>query len=189
MRRIIAIVCLSLLCSSPVFAAATRGPATNNYEIEVLIFEVKQPELEGSEVWTRDGTRPIDTSGAIPAGAAPVATELSATAAALRGDGRYRVLLHKRWAQNAEAKSSARPVLLSSGDKELDGTLKFYLSRFLHVELALAFQPALTQASTEGTSQYQINEQRRIKTQELHYFDHPKFGALVRISPQRTTTR
>jgi hypothetical protein len=30
---------------------------------------------------------------------------------------------------------------------------------------------------------YRIVEQRRIKTKIVHYFDNPKFGALVRIAP------
>lgn len=35
-----------------------------------------------------------------------------------------------------------------------------------------------------GTTGYmQLNEQRRLRSEELHYLDHPKFGVLVRIDP------
>jgi hypothetical protein len=33
---------------------------------------------------------------------------------------------------------------------------------------------------------YRLNERRRVKLSETHYFDHPKFGALVRVSPAKT---
>jgi hypothetical protein len=40
-------------------------------------------------------------------------------------------------------------------------------------------------ASGNETVVYRLNESRRIKVSETHYFDHPKFGALVRVSPAR----
>ncbi|MBI3899026.1 MAG: hypothetical protein HY308_12130 [Gammaproteobacteria bacterium] len=178
----IAIVLLTWLSVMPVFAATTTTTTTTSmYEIEVVVFETRLPDMEGSELWTRDAAATIDTATATKAGETPAASTLSSAINALQNDGRFHVLLHRRWLQNADAKTNATPVLLATEDKTLDGALKFYLSRFLHVELNLAFKPQTANLDTAPV--YQINEERRIKSQELHFFDHPKFGALVRISP------
>jgi hypothetical protein len=180
MARIFVTLILGCLSLAPAFGATTTAAAPA-YEIEVLIFEARLPEWEGAEVWTRDTTVAIDTSQATSAGATPADSALVNAAAALQADKRFRVLLHKRWVQTTEAKATANAVQLGNDAKELDGLLKFYVNRFLHVELNLAFRSAASGGETGPV--YQINEQRRIKSQELHYFDHPKFGALVRVVP------
>ena len=64
--------------------------------------------------------------------------------------------------------------------------MRFYLSRFLHVDVNLAFTDSkldLTADPAPGTAtMYRLSEHRRVKTQEYHYFDHPKFGALLRVT-------
>lgn len=183
MKRFIVTLCLVLASLSA--HAVTPSPPVPSYDIEVLVFEIRLPDYEGAELWTTDNVKPVDTSDAIVAGTNPVASELSSAANALRSDSRFRILLHRRWTQPAEARSDSKPVQLSTGDGELDGTLRFYIARFLHLEVNLAFQPvAPVQTSFPGEMPtYQIKEQRRIRSQELHYFDHPKFGAIVRVVP------
>jgi hypothetical protein len=36
--------------------------------------------------------------------------------------------------------------------------------------------------SGDTAPRYRLTEHRRIKLQEVHYLDHPKFGVLVRIT-------
>lgn len=193
MPRLI-ILLLGWLLSVSVYGAPSSS--STNYEVEVLVFETQLPELEGSEQWTR-ASRETEPKAITVETAAP-SSEFANAMAAMRNDGRYKVLLHKRWAQAAEAKSSGPPILLNTGDNQLDGTFRFYLSRFLHVEMNLTFQPqttstgalgsptaspTTTNATAEGPPVFVINEQRRIKSNELNYFDHPKFGVLVRVTP------
>jgi len=68
-------------------------------------------------------------------------------------------------------------VRIRGGDNTLDGTLKFYLSRFLHVDVNLA----LSADGNPSDQPYRIVDHRRIKTQEINYFDHPKFGILLKV--------
>lgn len=184
MQRILAILVLGWFAAVPGFAAPP-GAASANYEIEVLVFETRLPEFEGSELWTRTG-RPADPS-ATTVESAPPSAEFTATMNSMRTDGRYRVLLHKRWTQAAEAKSTGPAVQLNTAENDITGTLKFYLARFLHVELNVLYQPssgpiggAESSAANVG---YLISEQRRVKSNELNYFDHPKFGVLMRVAP------
>ena len=50
-----------------------------------------------------------------------------------------------------------------------------YLSRYLHVELDLIFE------GSDGL-RYRLAERRRVRSNENHYFDHPAFGVIARIT-------
>lgn len=174
---------LSLLAGT-VSAAAPTTPGT--YEIEVLVFENRLPDLDGGEQWgTGRATTAQEAADAVNLATTPAGSDLAGIAAALQNDGRYRLLTHRRWVQAADNKAASNAVVLQTDNREIDGHVRFYMSRFLHVELNVAFQPQV--AALGGTeavpAPYRLAEQRRIKSQELNYFDHPKFGALVRVVP------
>ena len=64
--------------------------------------------------------------------------------------------------------------------RELQGALRFHLSRYLHLE------PLLWYGSDTESGQriwVKIDQNRRMRSEELHYLDHPLFGLLVRITP------
>lgn len=64
--------------------------------------------------------------------------------------------------------------------RELQGALRFHLSRYLHLE------PLLWYGSDTDSGQriwVRIDQNRRMRSEELHYLDHPLFGLLVRITP------
>lgn len=179
MPRLIAIISLVFGLTGAVSAAAP-----SSYKIEVVVFQHQMPELEGGE--NLASTRPRDLAADLAIAELPAAasdeSELSAIVQALEKDTRYRILAHQRWTQTAEAKSATRPVRISDAGQKLDGVFRFYLSRFLHVEMSLVLQDGAT-PNPGDTPVYRLQEHRRVRTQELHYFDHPKFGALVRVTP------
>lgn len=186
MKKIFTIISLVLL---PMTSSPTAVAAATVYQVEVLVFENKLPDMDGAELWTREQDKSPNRGGAEAVAAAepaPPESALSATAAALESTGQYHVLAHLRWQQSAEAKSVSKPVRIGNASGELDGTLRFYLSRFLQVDTELALrQPPIANSSGSSVTEpaYRIGEHRRIKTSEVHYFDHPKFGALVRVVP------
>jgi hypothetical protein len=57
------------------------------------------------------------------------------------------------------------------------------MSRHLHLDVNLLFRDAATASAPGGSLVYRLSEQRKLKSQETHYFDHPKFGVLVRVMP------
>ncbi|MFN3712876.1 MAG: CsiV family protein [Alcanivoracaceae bacterium] len=64
--------------------------------------------------------------------------------------------------------------------RELQGALRLHLSRFLHVEPNLWFNTT----SADGQRFWvRIDQSRRMRSEELHYLDHPLFGLLVRVTP------
>jgi hypothetical protein len=172
-QRIIALIaCLFV-------GAATAAPVATAYDVEVLVFETLLPQLEGGEVFSRNGGAAPDIAGAVLADTVATEGTLANAATLLQREGAHRVLLHQRWRQAAEEKSASKPVRLRSADGQLDGSLRFYLSRFLHVDVDVAMQD---RAATVGENNYRLTEHRRIKTQELNYFDHPKLGVLLRVT-------
>lgn len=182
---------LLLAASLPSLAAAPGGTADkeSTYQVEVLVFENQLPDLQGGELLTRDTAKPLPavSDTAQPPEKIPGASYMQpAITTLLQKDGHYRILAHARWLQSLDAKEIAKPVRITSGNPanpgELDGTIRFFMSRFLHLSVNLRFRdPAGTDPAAPIV--YRLNEQRRIKSLELNYFDHPRFGVLARVVP------
>lgn len=193
--RIIPALLLSMAVAIPT-AVPAAADKENTYNVEVLVFATKLPQLDGDELWTRETTGPVAAAGmdALPPGPAAPPNILAAAASDLAKDGRFRILAYYSWIQAADAKSASKPILLSGNrtknPDELTGTMRLYLSRYLHLDLNLNYQEKTTGDGSWGADTgmiaYRISEQRRVKSQETHYFDHPKFGTLIRLTPLTT---
>lgn len=181
------------LFSLPALSATTsvRTTSIKVYEVEVIVFQNIQSKLDGNEIWINERIEMElkDIDSAVDAWDIPRPdSELSMAFDILDSDGSYRVLSHKRWLQNASPRSDSRLVRLSTDDGELQGTIKFFVSRFLHVDLNLVYHQkeskSIFQAGdADGGSMvvFQLREKRRVRSNEIQYFDHPKLGALVHI--------
>lgn len=160
----------------------------STYTIEVVVFENRLPELIGDELLARaamqDKIRGLEN--ALPAEKTEAAPFLyPAITDLLEQDGHFRLLAHLLWEQTVDAKSIAKPVLIaSSNPAELEGTIRFFMSRHLHLDVNLLFRETVAVAGTEAnTTIYRMSEQRKVKSQETNYFDHPRLGVLVRVMP------
>jgi len=118
----------------------------------------------------------------------------------------YEPLMHFGWTQPTypDEKVPARPLsAFATPPDGLSGELTLYLSRYLHLAIKLqldapvAEQPeAITPRNSFNGSdydfgknetvtyplRYRIEEDRIFRNGELRYFDHPKFGALAKIT-------
>jgi hypothetical protein len=177
---------LGLLGTHPALAATAEKEST--YEIEVVVFENRLPDLTGDELLVRDAAQ-ARISGLENAIAPDKAEGRPYLAPAISGlleqDGHYRVLTHLHWMQTVDAKSVAKPVRIASANPaELEGSIRFYMSRHLHLDVNLLFRETVTAGGSEpNTAVYRLSEQRKVKSQETHYFDHPRLGVLVRVMP------
>ena len=192
-KSIITFALLSVALAAPVLAQSRTTPPPQPYEVEVLVFQSKLSYLEGEELWTSDKVNvnlPDLTAAVEPENILMPDSPIAKAAATLDADANYRVLLHARWAQDAGPKSDTKWVYLHDarvGQAELEGVLRFYRGRFLHVDLEFLFRDQEARRPTsqpDGTGPlYRISEHRRIRSRDINYFDHPKFGALVRVTP------
>ena len=195
------------LFTPTLYAAATSGP---DYDVEVLVFKNDMPELEGKEIWSPervDMALPEIESASKAADTNSEETDLGKAALAMSEKPGYVILAHKRWNQTAEAKSTSPLMRVATDGGDLDGTVVFYLSRFLHVDVKMLLKDmngADRAGSAEGNNvpenagktaaenilmAYRIDESRRIRSKEINYFDHPKFGVLVQITPKEVTEK
>jgi len=119
----------------------------------------------------------------------------------LRRSARYRPFLHVGWRQPGLSHGAARPVHVGphlgvrrtggpgpeGGERPaVDGTVKVSLARYLHVALDLVYsRPGNdeTAAPNADPARFRLVSERRMRSGELHYFDHPLFGVLALIRP------
>lgn len=184
--RIVILALLGIFHGPWTLAAPSDKEST--YAIEAVVFENRLPELVGDELLARD---PAKTkirgleNAIVPEKIEGDSFLHPAITQSLEQDGHFRVLAHLRWVQTVDAKSIAKPVRVASiTPDELEGTIRFFMSRHLHLDVNLVFRETVAAAGSEPAANlYQMNEQRKIKTQETHYFDHPRLGVLVRVMP------
>jgi hypothetical protein len=164
--------CLLLLVPlSPLLAAA------DYYDFEMLIFE--RPDGGASEFWP-DAAETPDTEPTsrrlsdLPAGRS---RELGPSATSLKKRG-LRILEHANWRQLPGSRNGGTWYAVEAG--RLTGRVKVTRGRFLHVHTDLVLRDP---ASSE---QIRITLHRRMRSNELHYLDHPRIGVLIRAMPVAT---
>ena len=119
----------------------------------------------------------------------------------LRRSANYRPFLRTGWHVPGLPRSSARPVHLgrslgpsaggsaneAGGERPyVHGTVTVSLARFLQVEVDLLYhRPANGEAAVPGSipARFRLVSERRMRSGELHYIDHPLFGVLVLLTP------
>jgi len=121
-----------------------------------------------------------------------------------RGIGR--ILHHGRWLQAVPSREAPQPILIQGGERfsnswEIAGTVAATLGRYLHFRATLFYhapglglEPIEFTLRADGSSAAAaqqldpfgymlLNESRRMRSEEIHYLDHPKLGIVVRIDP------
>ncbi|MFL2755055.1 MAG: CsiV family protein [Gammaproteobacteria bacterium] len=133
----------------------------------------------------------------------------------LKRSKNYRVIDQNSWFQEIKDQSLAPAVLIKTKIDDGDivvGEIKAYKKRFLHLDANLYFAEESTDPvsfekivilkeqfkkgefvinqinlfeNEELEFLYEINHSRKLRSKELHYIDHPKFGVIFQISPTK----
>ncbi len=185
--------CLLLAFAWSYPAGAALPPV---YDIEVIVFMHNNPNDDG-EQWGRPDTDTVEPSGFFPE---DQFTELAAAfytleniSYALDRSGRHSVLFHRAWRQLAYDKENAVAYPIHSftenGRDSIEGIIKLVRERYLHLDVNLqlmsAGQGTDVLYSTDPGSEpvFELTETRRIKSNVIHYFDHPRFGMIAKVTP------
>jgi len=79
-------------------------------------------------------------------------------------------------------------------DLIFDGTIRLRSSKFLHIDVDIAYFPVYlpNEGALQGEDEtlfvqqqadyVRLQESRKIRLNEIHYFDHPFFGVILRVS-------
>jgi hypothetical protein len=166
------------------------------YDIEIVVFTNKYKN-DGGERWDRPDPEAIRPSGSFPEDQfTELATgfyTLENISYALEHSGRHSVLFHRAWRQLAydRAQTAAYPIhsFSDKGRNSIEGVIKLIRERFLHLDVNLQLMSA-TQGSKVlypdapgNEPAFELSETRRIKSNVLHYFDHPRFGMIAKVTP------
>ena len=208
--RLAALAAAALLAALPVLPA---DDSERWFTVEMIVFDDLRGEGIHAEHWPAEpGEPPVDGSielehlpGGQPDGTAHAfrlvnRSELSLTGVrdSLRRSANYRPLLHAGWRLPGVRHGAARPAHVgarlsgSGADGErptVRGTVKVSLARYLRVELDLLYvRPASGDAAAPEAvpTRFRLVSERRMRSRELHYIDHPLFGVLMWIEPLRS---
>lgn len=91
----------------------------------------------------------------------------------LRKNNNFEPLAHLSWVQSVGSNQMGGAVRIQSG--AVDGFVSLQRGSYLHLLLDLEFSP--------GAVVYHLREKRRLKLNETHYLDHPKFGVIAKVTP------
>lgn len=160
----LAIALLALVLWSPAQADA--------YRFDMILFE--RPGGGASESWPEAPDALPQTPGhtALRAMAAG-APGLQGPADALSRRG-MKILGHLAWVQSPPGLGDQRWYALDEG--RLSGLVRVQRGRFLHLETDLVLRDAAT------GQPFHVRHKRRMRSDELHYVDHPKVGVLIQAS-------
>jgi len=166
------------------------------YDVEVVIF-TNGSGGSTDEIMNQSGTASVPATGSLPAGEF---TELSSDAyqlnnirGGLAAASGYRVLYHRAWRQPAHERSNAvgYPVHTPAGSSRdvVEGTVTLIKERYLHLDVDLWLMapggtaPGMYSDGPVSRPAFHLSEKRRVKSGDLHYFDHPRFGMIARVTP------
>jgi hypothetical protein len=169
--------------------AAAPARAQSYYDVEIVVFEllgVDVPSIADEETGAPTAEQVLQEA-APPETPPPDARFeplppdrmlLTPEFQRLRNSKQYRPLLHLGWRQQVlgPRQSVARPLLEQTGAGSIDGLLRVYSETFIHIDLDLTLH-------VTGVGAYRLNDSRRVRSGETHYFDHPRFGVLLRLTP------
>lgn len=195
---------ITLFCS-----AALAQETAQLYDVEVIVF--KQWEAGGADAELPRNDVPAPTAERISAlDAADGIAALPSSELRLQGvyqvlarSKDYQPLLHVGWRQQGLGREQAPAVAIPAGwlpgqelTPDLHGLIKVYKERFLHAVVDLRHQrPRAEQGSAQiegadGSTAVLApppaivhQQQRRMRSGELHYLDHPTLGVLIQVTP------
>jgi hypothetical protein len=172
--------------------AAVAGPPV--YDVEIIIFRHNImsdagerwttpaiSDLRPTRVFSQDEFTELDRN------------QLDGIRGGLRNSSGYSVLFHRAWRQIGydAAHAIAYPIhsLAENGRDSIEGSVTLVRERYLHLDVDLLLlradgtAPAAYAEGTDSRPAFRLREKRRMRSREVHYFDHPRFGMIAVVTP------
>lgn len=171
MNHMIKIVLLGLVLST----ASSNIWADRNFRIEVLVFRQDSPT---SEIFDQAESLLVWPNTINPNFVENI--YLQKAYYSLSANIAYKPVLYKSWIQSVGAGRISAAVPIKK-DNLLNGFVRLQRGHYVHLLIDLEYAP--DRVYTETPVIYRINEKRKVKLNEIHYFDHPKFGVIATVRP------
>ncbi len=175
------------------------------YQVEMVVFEHLSSGT-GGEFWNSGNVPDYRNTTELITGLngskafkklPPSRYKLGGVNKVLKLSSGYRPIHHVAWEQPELIKSRAKKVHIKNPEAKINGTVNLRGGHLLHLDLDISyfidlFTESVTAFAEEGVdadeeitmsgTYAQMQETRRIKLNELHYFDHPLFGVIMRVT-------
>ena len=197
-------ILIVLLSAATLTASAQQAtPVLQSYDVELLIFRQLHPSaspeewgMEAAAAGQRlaipdDEPTPFTSSEPAPAttatfpALAPSKFKLTATADTLRRSRNYQPLAHFGWTQPGYPRGDAKYLPINAlvpAGSGLVGQVALSRGRYLHLTLDLVYDaPGAT--AGEPTQRFVLRQSRRMRSNERHYLDSPRFGVIAIVTP------
>lgn len=166
------------------------------YDVEIIIFR-NNSNSDAGEQWTTPATSNLSPARVFTQDQftelSPSLYQLDGVRGGLRNSSGYTVLLHRAWRQVGYDAAHAIPYpihsLAENGRDNIEGSVTLVRERYLHLDVDLLLMTASRAAPTQyadgtgSTPAFRLHEKRRMRSRELHYFDHPRFGMIAVVTP------
>jgi len=169
------LIALLLSAVTPAYAA--------DYLIEAIVFKWKSGQAVEETFSTDDVTesmpaQPRPVSGNLVQQVQP--SLLRSAANSMQSAGAVDVLEHIGWTQSRAGQSGSPQIDMgAAAGSNLTGWVRLYSNTYLFAEIDLAMRD-------DNGEMVRLKQRRRVKFNEVHYFDHPRFGVVVTISPKKS---
>ena len=168
------------------------------YHVELIVFEQldtvtdeqwpQMPKLKSARLSPRSSSKIIKPTRN---------STLLNTVSRLNRSESYRVHYHSSWKQPIMRKRSAKFINIHSGNGLIQGKMRLYKSTYLHAALDLWLVENTTQVNSwsdggdvspdsiniDAPRNPHLSESRRIRSKKIYFFDHPKMGVLLKLTP------
>ena len=194
----LALILALVSAAASLSSAQAQTANTRVYTVEVIVFR-NMSGSGGPEDWSaKPIARGLDQPEApvtgkfvqsIPAAQFP----LNDVAQKLQNTTNYQPVAHFAWQQTASSwgsRAGFTVAKLAGAVPGLSGIVYLESGTYLHLGMALNYQssnPPDGLGATPGTV-FALNESRRVKWDQLNYFDHPAFGVIALVTPANRQT-
>jgi Peptidoglycan-binding protein, CsiV len=190
------------LCALGPAAAQQPAAGLQSYDVELVIFRTLRSNATAEE-WNMEAAAasqrlaiPDDEEPspfATPAAPPPTTVtfpalpaskfKLTAVTDTLRRSRNYQPLAHFGWTQPGFARNAVQAMSINSmvpGASGVVGQVALWRGRYLHLTLDVVYEP---QSAEESGQRFVLRQTRRMRSNENHYLDHPRFGVIAVIRP------
>ena len=198
--------CCRVVLLGLVILTTTPSTYASSYRVEMVLFEHLQSNPADSEAPSEKLSitrkKPLKSS---PQAVVPLSSlTMSKQIEKLVKGNIIRVISALSWNQNVIPKKASTPLTMKSlwginalkpgpDNNPLEGSVHLYkVGQVFQFSLSIDWSPPLSQPTRQinlgnrliaklNPEIFQLREKRRVRLNEIHYFDTPRLGALVRV--------
>jgi hypothetical protein len=179
-------------------AHAQTTPSQTVYNIEMIVFR-NVSGAGGPEDWSAKAvargpeTPEAPVTGRFVQSIPSSRFQLNNVAAKLQNTTNYPPIAHFAWQQTASSWGSRAGFTipkLAGNVPGLSGIVFLERGSYLHLGMSLTYQmanPPPGLGAPPGTV-FNMSESRRVKFDQLNYYDHPAFGVIALVTPANRST-